>query len=32
MSEVVLPSFKRRERADKKLKKEHSEVVAPPGE
>lgn len=32
MSEVLLPSFKRKERADKRLKKEHSEVVAPPGE
>ncbi len=32
MSEIALPSFKRRDKADKKLKKEHSEVVAPPGE
>lgn len=32
MSEILLPSFKRKEKIDKKLKKEHSEVVAPPGE
>lgn len=28
----VLPSFRRKERTDRKIKKEHAEVIAPPGE
>ncbi len=28
----ILPSFKRKEKIDKKLKKEHAELIAPPGE
>jgi len=31
MSEI-LPSFKRKDKADRKIKKEHAEVIAPPGE
>lgn len=28
----ILPSFKRKDKADRRIKKEHAEVVAPPGE